>query len=30
MAARRADKVEVKATQYAGGAARTLAETIRA
>src|SRR5712692_10365630 len=28
MAARRADKVEVKATQYAGGAARTLAETI--
>src|SRR3954467_11570430 len=28
MAARRADKVEVKATQYAGGAARTLAETV--
>jgi len=28
MAARRADKVEVKATQYAGGAARTLAESI--
>src|SRR5436853_761526 len=28
MAVRRADKVEVKATQYAGGAARTLAESM--
>src|SRR5712671_5783370 len=28
MAARRADKVEVKATQFAGGAARTIAETV--
>src|SRR3954451_4793464 len=28
MAARRADKIEVKATQHANGAARTLAETM--